>query len=70
MCQNSSAFHKRGRRLRPLSFPVIETRGQEGKKEATPGNKEYGDMMRRVLDDGMNEAAAAEVRYLRMSREK
>lgn len=40
------------------------------KYQATPGNKEYGDMMRRVLDDGMNEAAAAEGRYLRMSREK
>ena len=31
---------------------------------------EYGDMMRRVLDNGMNEAAAAEGCYLRMSREK
>ena len=40
------------------------------KYQATPGNKEYGDMMRRVLDDGMNEATAAEGRYLRMSREK
>ena len=40
------------------------------KFQATPGNKEFGEMMRRVLDDGMNEAAAAESRYLQMSREK
>ena len=37
---------------------------------ATPGNKEYNDMMRKVLDDGMNEASAAERRFMRMSREK
>lgn len=37
---------------------------------ATPGNKEYSDMMRKVLNDGMNEASAAESRYIRMSREK
>lgn len=37
---------------------------------ATPGNKAYNDMMRKVLDDGMNEASAAESRFMRMSREK
>ena len=40
------------------------------KYQATPGTREYGDMMRRLLADGLNEAAAAEGRYLRMSREK
>ena len=37
---------------------------------ATPGNKAYNDMMRKVLNDGMNEASAAESRFMRMSREK
>ena len=40
------------------------------KYQATPEIREYGDMMRRVLDDGLNEATFAESRYLRMSREK
>ena len=40
------------------------------KFQATPGRREYGDMMRKVLDDGMNEASAAESRYLQMSRTK
>ena len=37
---------------------------------ATPGNKEYNDMMRKVIDEGMKEASSAEDRYLQMSRQK
>lgn len=40
------------------------------KFQATPGNKEYGDIMRRVLEDGIQEAGNAERRYLQMSKQK
>lgn len=40
------------------------------KFEATPGRREHGDVMRKIMDDGLQEASAAEQRYLQMSRAK
>ena len=40
------------------------------KFEATPGQREYGDFMRKTLTEGLQEATEAEKRYLQMSRTK
>ncbi len=40
------------------------------KFEATPSRSEYGDVMRKVLADGLRDASEAEKHYLQMSRTK
>lgn len=40
------------------------------KYEATPGRKEYGELMRKALEDGIQEAEAAAARYERWSKTK
>lgn len=40
------------------------------KFEATPSRREYGDVMRKVLADGLLDASEAEKRYIQMSRTK
>lgn len=40
------------------------------KMQATPGKKEYADMMRMALEDGIQEADSAATKYRTMSKEK
>ena len=40
------------------------------KFQATPGSSEYGDMMKRALEDGILEADSAVTKYRTMSKEK
>ena len=40
------------------------------KFQATPGRKEYGDMMRSALEDGIQEADSAMTKFQTMSRDK
>lgn len=40
------------------------------KMQATPGHKEYADMMKAALEDGIQEADATAARYREMSRDK
>ncbi len=40
------------------------------KYEATPGKKEYGDLMRKALEDGVQEADAASAKYKNLSQTK
>ena len=40
------------------------------KFQATPGKKEYGDLMRKALEDGIQEADAASAKYKNLSQTK
>ena len=40
------------------------------KFQATPGSREYGDMMKRALEDGIQEADSAVAKYRTMFKEQ